>query len=92
MRQIAIGKYIETLMAERSIPGLSVAVVQDGSPVLIAGYGLANVELSVPATEVLTIEPFDEIFKGIPNNFIFLLPNRFSNRKYKLEKQKEEPN
>lgn len=45
-----IDKYIETLMATHSIPGLSVAVVQNGNPLLISGYGLANVELSVPAT------------------------------------------
>ena len=37
-------------MAKRHIPGLSVAVVQDGKVVKSQGYGLANVELSVPAT------------------------------------------
>ncbi|PSB46607.1 hypothetical protein C7B80_12920 [Cyanosarcina cf. burmensis CCALA 770] len=44
-------EYIENLRIARSIPGLSVAVVKDGIPLLIKGYGLANVELSVPATE-----------------------------------------
>src|SRR5260370_42244809 len=31
-------------------PGAAVLVVQDGKPVLRKGYGLANVELSVPIT------------------------------------------
>jgi len=38
-------------MTQEHIPGLSVAVVQAGEPVLVEGYGLANVEHSVPATE-----------------------------------------
>ena len=46
-----IDEYVETLRITHSIPGLSVAVVRDGMPILIAGYGLANVELSVPVTE-----------------------------------------
>lgn len=46
-----IDEYIKNLMALHSIPGVSVGVVRDGNPVLMKGYGLANVELSVPATE-----------------------------------------
>lgn len=46
-----IDQYIKNLMAEHSIPGVSVGVVRDGNPVLMKGYGLASVELSVPATE-----------------------------------------
>ncbi len=38
-------------MQKHHIPGVSVAVVQGGRVVLAKGYGLANVELSVPATE-----------------------------------------
>ena len=37
-------------MAERSIPGMAVAVVQDGKMVFEKAYGLANVEFKVPAT------------------------------------------
>lgn len=48
---IEIDEYIENLRIARSIPGLSVAVVKEDIPLLIKGYGLANVELSVPATE-----------------------------------------
>jgi D-alanyl-D-alanine carboxypeptidase len=38
-------------MQQRHIPGVSVAVVKDGKVVLAKGYGQANVELAVPATE-----------------------------------------
>lgn len=37
-------------MAARHTPGASVAVIKDGKVVLEKSYGLASVELSVPAT------------------------------------------
>src|SRR5262249_16799766 len=37
-------------VASRRVPGLSVAVVRDGKVVFAKGYGMANLELSVPAT------------------------------------------
>ncbi|WP_392534706.1 serine hydrolase domain-containing protein [Nostoc sp. C117] len=43
-------------MTKNQIPGLSVAVVQEGEPVLVKGYGLANVEHSVAATEYTVYE------------------------------------
>jgi CubicO group peptidase (beta-lactamase class C family) len=46
-----IDDYIRSRMELRHIPGLSVAVVKEGKVLLAKGYGLANVELSVPATE-----------------------------------------
>lgn len=46
-----IDEYITTQMANYPIPGLSAAVVIEGTPVLMKGYGWANLELSVPATE-----------------------------------------
>lgn len=46
-----INDYIENLRIASSIPSLSIAVVKDSIPLLVGGYGLANVELSVPATE-----------------------------------------
>lgn len=42
---------IKAAMQQRHIPGLSVAVVRNGKPVFMKGYGLANVELAVPATK-----------------------------------------
>ncbi len=45
-----IDEYIQEMMIEKQIPGLSVAVVREGEAVLVQGYGLANLEHSVPAT------------------------------------------
>ena len=42
--------WIREQMAARKIPGMSVAVVRDGEIVFERAYGLANVELEVPAT------------------------------------------
>jgi D-alanyl-D-alanine carboxypeptidase len=47
----AIDAFIQSRMEKRHIPGVSVAIVRDGELVRAKGYGLANVELSVPATE-----------------------------------------
>ena len=47
----SIDEYLQTAMQKSHVPGISVAVVQDGKLILARGYGLANVELSVPATE-----------------------------------------
>lgn len=46
-----VDDYIQSELRERKIPGLSLAVVRDGKVVLAKGYGLANVELNVPATQ-----------------------------------------
>jgi CubicO group peptidase (beta-lactamase class C family) len=45
----AVDALIESEMRKQGIPGLSVAVVREGKLVKVAGYGLANVELDVPA-------------------------------------------
>lgn len=45
-----VDDYVQTELTKRHIPGLSVAVVQNGEVVHAKGYGQANVELSVPAT------------------------------------------
>ena len=46
-----VDDYVTTQMQKRHIPGLSLAVVKDGKVVKMRGYGLASVELNVPATE-----------------------------------------
>lgn len=46
----------QALMAKEYIPGLSIAVIQAGEPVLIKGYGFSNVEHSVPTTEQTVYE------------------------------------
>ena len=42
--------YVQRFMSKRHVPGVSIAVAQDGRLVLAKGYGLANVELGVEAT------------------------------------------
>ena len=49
-RADAVDDYIQAEMKKQNIPGLSLAVVKDGKVVKAQGYGLANVELRVPAT------------------------------------------
>ena len=45
-----LDEYIEAVMLEQHIPGLSLAVVQDGKVVKSKAYGLANTELNLAAT------------------------------------------
>ena len=51
-----IEEYIKDIMTEKQIPGMSVAVVKEGESVFIKGYGMANLEHSVPATEKTVYE------------------------------------
>jgi CubicO group peptidase (beta-lactamase class C family) len=46
-----VDAFVQGLMAKHHVPGVSVGVVQDGKVVMAKGYGLANVELDVLATE-----------------------------------------
>src|SRR5687768_9434634 len=45
-----VDAFIEAEMRKGGIPGLSLAVVQDGKVVKSKGHGLANIELNVVAT------------------------------------------
>src|SRR5688572_2813550 len=47
-RTDAVDAYIQSEMSQAKIPGVSVAVIKDGSVVLAKGYGLANIEHQVP--------------------------------------------
>ncbi|MGE0816844.1 MAG: serine hydrolase [Vicinamibacterales bacterium] len=47
---------VRSEMARQHIPGLAVAIVKDGTPVLVKGYGLANVEHDVPVTPETVFE------------------------------------
>ena len=51
-----IDEYIDDVMLKKQIPGMSVAVIQEGKPLLVKGYGIANLEHSVPATEKTVYE------------------------------------
>jgi CubicO group peptidase (beta-lactamase class C family) len=46
-----VDAFVTAQMKARRIPGVSVAVIRDGQVVFARGYGLANVEHQVPATE-----------------------------------------
>lgn len=46
-----VDAYVADEMARQRIPGLSLAVVRDGALAKARGYGLADVELGVPASE-----------------------------------------
>ena len=46
----SIDAFVAAEMARQRIPGLSIAVVRHGVLAKVKGYGLANVELAVPAT------------------------------------------
>lgn len=45
-----IDDYIKAQMERQHIPGLSLAVLKEGKPVKVKGYGLSNLELNTPAT------------------------------------------
>lgn len=45
-----VDAFVREKMAAKHIPGLSLAVVRDGKILLAEGYGVANLELNVPAT------------------------------------------
>jgi D-alanyl-D-alanine carboxypeptidase len=44
----SVDAFIASEMQKQKIPGVSLAVLKDGKPVLVKGYGLANVEHQVP--------------------------------------------
>jgi CubicO group peptidase (beta-lactamase class C family) len=52
----AVNAYVEKQVAQRRIPGLSLAVVRGGEVLFAKGYGMANVELSVLATSETVYE------------------------------------
>src|SRR5215510_4837757 len=44
-----VDDYVKAEMQKQHVPGLSLAVIQDGKIVKVEGYGMANIELNVPA-------------------------------------------
>ena len=72
VRADKVDDYLKSEMALRRIPGLSVAVVRDGKVVKAKGYGLASVELSVPATAE-TIYPIGSLSKQFTATAVLLL-------------------
>ena len=43
-------QWVESVMAEWKVPGLGVAIVEDGKTVFAKGYGWRNVEQELPVT------------------------------------------
>ncbi len=46
-----VDEYVEAVRKRAHVPGLSVSILRDGKLILAKGYGMANLELGVPATE-----------------------------------------
>jgi len=59
--------YLHTLMQERRVPGMQLAVVRDGSIVCLEAYGMANVEHQVPVTResIFSINSMAKAFTGV---------------------------
>jgi CubicO group peptidase (beta-lactamase class C family) len=68
----AADEYVRAQMRERHIPGAAIAVIKGGRLVKAEGYGLANVELNVPATKETVFE-IGSISKQITAAAIMLL-------------------
>jgi serine beta-lactamase-like protein LACTB len=49
-KRAEIEKAVSAFMTSNSVPGISVAVVQNGQPVWSAGFGMSDLEDSAPAT------------------------------------------
>jgi CubicO group peptidase (beta-lactamase class C family) len=49
-RNAKVAAYVRTQISERHIPALSLSVVRDGALLFAEGFGMANLELAVPAT------------------------------------------
>src|SRR3954469_10818900 len=47
----AVNRFVESELARQRIPAISVAVLRGDSVVLSRGYGFANIELRVPASD-----------------------------------------
>jgi CubicO group peptidase (beta-lactamase class C family) len=67
-----VDDYVRSQLKPRHIPGLSLAVVQDGRIVKAAGYGLASLELDAPASP-RTVYELGSIGKQFAADAILLL-------------------
>lgn len=67
-----LDNYINEEMQRKHIPGLSLAVIVDGAAVIEKSYGVANLELGVPATSD-TVYEIASMTKGFTAAAIMLL-------------------
>jgi serine beta-lactamase-like protein LACTB len=49
-KRAQIEKFVSAFMTANSVPGVSIAIVQNGQPIWSAGFGMADLEDSAPAT------------------------------------------
>ena len=68
----SVDDYVKGQLQPRRVPGRSLAVVQDGHIVKAEGYGVASLELRVPAT-ARTVYEIGSISKQITANAVLLL-------------------
>ena len=45
-----VDDFVRAMMEKQKTPGIAIAVVRDGEPARVQGYGLANIDLEVPVT------------------------------------------
>lgn len=67
-----VDDFVSKAIVGQHIPGLSLAVVREGKLVKARGYGLANVELAVPATE-LTVYQIASVTKPFTAEAVMIL-------------------
>ena len=72
VRADKVDDYIKAEMHRKRIPGLSMAIVRNSKVVRATGYGFANVELLVPATEN-TVYQIGSITKQFTATLIMML-------------------
>lgn len=68
----SVDSYVKAEMERQKIPGVSIAIVRDGSPLLVKGYGMANVEHSV-AVKPETIFQSGSVGKQFTSMAVMLL-------------------
>lgn len=56
IRADQVDDYLRTVLAERHVPGVAVAVMKNGKAVKMKGYGVASVEFGVPVTTETVFE------------------------------------
>lgn len=70
-----VDEYVLSQMQKKKIPGMSIAIVKNGEIVKVKGYGLANIELNVPATPD-TVYQSGSIAKTFTATLIMMLVER----------------
>ena len=71
----SVGRYVESELRRLHIPGMSVAILRGDSVVMARGFGYANVELRVPATDS-TVYQSGSVGKQFTSAAIMLLAER----------------